>query len=136
MKIMRFLFIGVVSEWIQKCEEDCLSSFVILFSSRNYSTPQNGLEFPRISSVKDVLLPVVRNEALLRGFVLRLALGVLLVLLFVLCLFVFVCVCMCVCVYVCMCVCVYVCMCVCVYVCLFVCMYVCMYVCLFVCLFV
>ena len=91
MKIMRFLFIGIVSEWIQKCEEDCLSSFVILFSSRNYSTPQNGLEFPRISSVKDVLLPVVRNEALLRGFVLRLALGVLLVVLFVLCCVVFVC---------------------------------------------
>ena len=35
----------VVSEWIQKCTQDCLSSPVILFSSR----------FPRSSSVNDVL---------------------------------------------------------------------------------
>ena len=31
--IMMFLFIWVVTERIQRCEEDCLSSFVILFSS-------------------------------------------------------------------------------------------------------
>ena len=38
---MRFLFIWVVTEWIQLCQKDCLSSFVILFSSPNQSTLQN-----------------------------------------------------------------------------------------------
>ena len=60
--IMRFLLLRVVFERIQRCQKDCLSSFVDLFSSRNYSTRQNGLRVPRNSSVKDVLLPIVRNK--------------------------------------------------------------------------
>ena len=42
--MMGFFFICVVTEWIQRCEEDCLSSFVILFSSRNWSTLQKWIE--------------------------------------------------------------------------------------------
>ena len=66
--IMRFLFIFVVTEWIQRCEEDCLSNFAIIFSSLNSSTHQNGLRVPRHSPVKDVLLPGVRNKCVFRHY--------------------------------------------------------------------
>ena len=50
---------GMNSEvWRSLLVEPCHS-----FSSRNYSTPQNGWKIPRHSSVKDVLLPFVWNKS-------------------------------------------------------------------------
>ena len=68
MYICHMLKLKELTEWIKRCREDCLSSLVILFSSPNFTTPQNGLRIPRNSSVKDVLLPAVWNKRVTHQF--------------------------------------------------------------------
>ena len=49
IKITRFFF-RVFAEWIQGCTEERLSGPIILFSSRNYTTPKKGWKIPWKSS--------------------------------------------------------------------------------------
>ena len=67
INITRFFF-WVFSGGIQGCTKDWLSDPVILFASRNSTTPQNGLKMPGNSPVEDVFLPIASNKRVIHQF--------------------------------------------------------------------
>ena len=59
--IMSSFLLWVISKRICRCQENSLTSFIFLLSSRNQSIFQNRLTVTWTSSVIQVLLPVLRN---------------------------------------------------------------------------